>query len=203
MSKKEYKLFLCQDSVDPDPELLIWEKWIKIRKKETEHLAHKTARTTGELVMNLCEKIREKKEEKTVLEHAQIQKKVGVRGALWDQPDRLKQKCYCEPVYEVQRTRVEMGRPAIIRHVGVPRHIQETEKGISGLQRKPFTKLDSEYEGYKKKREKDLAGAIKTIDPYRYFSQIKARDKFINIFWCMKFCERISAIFVQFLNGFH
>ncbi|XP_023944685.2 MYCBP-associated protein-like [Bicyclus anynana] len=164
---KKHKLLLCNDSVDPDPELLVWEKWIKIRKEETDHLAYKTGRTTGELAMNLCEKVREKKEEKVVLEHAQVSKKVGVRGTLWVQPERLKQKCYCQPVYEVQRTAVEMGRPKIIQHVGVPKHIQETEKGIAGSQRKTFKKLDLEYVNYKKKREKDLEESIKKIDPHR------------------------------------
>lgn len=167
MSKKEYKFVLCQDSVDPDPELLAWEKWIKIRKEETEHLAHKTGRAPGELTMNLCEKVREKKEEKIVLENAQIVKKVGVRGALWDRPDRLKQTCDCKPVYEAQRTKVELGRPAVIQHVGIPRHIQKMELGISGSQRKTFMKLDSEYMSYKKKREKDLEETINIIDPYR------------------------------------
>ncbi|XP_039749907.1 MYCBP-associated protein-like [Pararge aegeria] len=166
MSKK-YRSILCQDSVEPDHELLVWEKWIKIRKDETGHLAYKTGRTTGELAMNLCEKVREKKEEKIVLENAQIKQKVGVRGALWDQPDRLKQQFFGQPVYELQRTRVELGNPKIIQHIGVPKHIQETEKGILGSQRKLFTKLDAEYESYKKKREKDLTKIIKKIDPYR------------------------------------
>lgn len=168
MSTSENRTVICKDDIDPDPELLTWEKWIQIRKDETQHLASKTERTQAELAMNLLENVRKDKEMKIVLEHAKIEKKVGVRKTTWEQPPRLKQKCYLDPVYELQRTRAELGRPRIVEHIGVPRYIQENEKGIKGVQRKQFTKLDSHYNNYKEKKEKELEANIKKIDPFRY-----------------------------------
>ncbi|CAH2105828.1 unnamed protein product [Euphydryas editha] len=168
MNPNQHKISSCNDTPDPDGELLVWEKWIKIRKEETEHLAKKTGRVPAELAMNILEKVREDKERKIVLEHSQIEKTVGVRNTLWEQPQRLKQKNYCDPVYEVQRTRAELGNPRIIEHIGVPRHIQEKEKGLTGVsKRKTCTKLDSSYINYREKREKDLECNIKKIDPFR------------------------------------
>ncbi|XP_026484271.2 MYCBP-associated protein-like [Vanessa tameamea] len=162
------KTIICKDSIDPDPELLVWEKWIKIRKEETEHLARKTGRPPTDLAMNLLTKVREDKEMKIVLENSQIEKKVRIRNTLWEQPQRLKQKCYCEQVYEVQRTRAELGRPRIIEHIGVPRHIQQTEMGIADVsKRKSCPKLDLSYINYREKREKELEPKIKKIDPFR------------------------------------
>ncbi|XP_022130730.2 MYCBP-associated protein [Pieris rapae] len=163
-SKPKYK----QMEVYPDRELLVWEKWIEIRKEETLHLAQKTDRPPADLTMNLLEKIREDKERKIVLEHAQIEKKPTVRGYLWEQPQRLKQGCYCENVYEIQRTKEEKGLPRVIQHIGVPKYIQETEKGIIGVpERKPCGNLDHEYMQYREKRENDLKEQIKKIDPFR------------------------------------
>ncbi|CAK1546234.1 unnamed protein product [Leptosia nina] len=157
--------------VYPDRELLTWEKWIEIRAEETQHLAQKTNRPPADLAMNLLEKLREDKERKIVLEHAQIEKKPTVRGCLWEQPQRLKQSCYCKPVYEVQRTRSEQGRPRVIQHIGVPKIIQETEKGLSGSpERNPCDSLNHEYTKYREKREKDLKDKIEKIDPHRQVS---------------------------------
>ncbi|XP_032513235.2 MYCBP-associated protein-like [Danaus plexippus] len=168
MSNKDFKNIDCFDYIEPDRELLAWEKWIKIRKEETTHLAQRLGRDPAELEMNIFENRRQDKERKITLEHAQIEKKVGIRGSLWEQPQRLKQGCYCEPAYELQRTRAEMGRPRIIQHIGVPMYIQETEKGISGVsKRNPCTKLNAEYVKYRAKREKELEENIKTIDPFR------------------------------------
>ncbi|XP_072939992.1 uncharacterized protein [Epargyreus clarus] len=160
--------YLMKNMILPDRELLLWEKWVQVRKEETTHLAEKTNRAPADLTMNLLEKVREDKERKIVLEHAQIKKKPTVRGFLWEQPERLKQKCYCKPVYEVQRTRAEKGRPRIIEHIGVPEYIQITEKGLSGnASRKPCPQLNREYEDYRTKREDDLKDKIKKIDPHR------------------------------------
>lgn len=156
--------------VYPDRELLLWEKWIEIRKEETLHLAQKINRPPADLTMNILEKIREDKERKVVLEHAQIEKKPTVRGFLWEQPQRLKQRCYCEPVYEIQRTKAEKGLPRVIQHIGVPQYLQETEKGIVGVpERKPCLNLDHEYIQYREKREQDLKEQIKKIDPFRLY----------------------------------
>ncbi|XP_038223221.1 MYCBP-associated protein-like [Zerene cesonia] len=168
MKKSDNEKKFKEITIYPDRELLVWEKWIQIRKEETQHLAAKTNRPPVDLAMNLLEKVREDKERKEVLEHAQIETKPTVRGRLWEQPLRLKQRCYCEPVYEVQRTRAEMGKPRIIQHIGVPKYIQETEKGISGVsEKKSCSNIDHEYKKYRDEREKTLKEKIDKIDPYR------------------------------------
>ncbi|KAI8424550.1 hypothetical protein MSG28_003007 [Choristoneura fumiferana] len=116
--------------VEPDKELLVWEKWITIRKEEAMKLAKQTKRSPADLVINLVQDVREDKERKIVLEDAQIEEKVGVRDTLWDQPHRLKQRCYCDPVYEIHRTPAQMGQPPLIEHIGVPKDIQKTEMGV-------------------------------------------------------------------------
>ncbi|XP_050667500.1 MYCBP-associated protein-like [Leptidea sinapis] len=156
------------NNLDPDKELLEWEKWIQIRKEETEHLSRKLKRPPVDLTMNIVEKVREDKERKTVLEHAQIETKPKVRGFLWEQPQRLKQSCDCQPIYEVQRTRAEMGRPRIIEHISVPKYVQETDKCITGVpERKPCTQLDSEYIKYRDKRENELKEKVDKLNPYK------------------------------------
>lgn len=168
MKQNKITDLFCKDAPPPDPELLAWEKWIQIRKHETEHLSKMTGRPPVDLTMNILEGVREDKERKVVLEHAQIEKKASVRDTLWDQPNRLKQRCYCEPVYEVQRTKAEKGRPRIIEHIGVPQLIKETEKGLTGAsQIKPCSHLDANYIQYRKKRENELQQKIIKIDPYK------------------------------------
>ncbi|CAK1599039.1 unnamed protein product [Parnassius mnemosyne] len=155
-------------NINPDHELLNWEKWVRIRKEETENLNKKTGRLPVDMVMNLHEKVREEREWKTVLENAQLKSKPSLRGSIWEQPLRLKQKCYCEPVYEVHRKCEEMGIPPILEHVGVPQDILENEKGIYGIpERKKCIKLDNQYHKYKEKREVELKEKIKKIDPFR------------------------------------
>jgi hypothetical protein len=155
---------------EPDNELLTWEKWITIRKEETTALGKHTRRPPADLVMNLYENVRPDKERKIVLEEAKINEKVGVRDSLWEQALRLKQKCYCEPVYEVQRTAAEMGRPSIIEHVDVPTEIKVNELGYTGVHRRiNYNYLDSEYQKYREKREKELEEKILKIDPFRYW----------------------------------
>ncbi|KAJ0178666.1 hypothetical protein K1T71_005441 [Dendrolimus kikuchii] len=164
--KKEYDVL--QKNTDPDHELLLWEEWIKIRKEETTKLGKNLQKPPVDLTMNLLEKVREDKERKAALEEAKIEKKPTVRGALWEQPLRLHQKCYCEPVYEVQRTTAEMGKPPVIEHIGVPKYIQVTEKGINGIsQRLSCEKLNSEYIKYRENREKKLKNKIEKIYPFR------------------------------------
>lgn len=165
---KILEIIKMSDQIEPDHELLVWEKWIKIRKEETTKLAKLTMRTPADLAMNLLEKVREDKERKVALEHAQIEKKPSLRGGLWEQPLKLKQGCYCKPVYEVQRTPAEKGTPAVIEHIGVPDLIQETEKGLDGPhERKLCTQLDADYIKYRKQREEELSSKIKAIDPFR------------------------------------
>ncbi|CAB3239453.1 unnamed protein product [Arctia plantaginis] len=155
--------------ISPDPELLVWEKWIQIRKEETTKLGKKLHRAPVDLAMNLPEKVREDIERKTALEYAQIQKKPAtIRGSLFERPPKLKQCCYCAPVYEVHRTRAELGHPRIIEHVNVPTYIQKTELGMSGEpHRVNCQQLDAEYKKYREKREKDLKQNIKKIDPFK------------------------------------
>ncbi|KAM3967332.1 MYCBP-associated protein [Aphomia sociella] len=168
MEKYNMQEFLEKYQMYPDHELLAWEKWIKIRKEETTRLGERTKRSPVDLTMNLLEKVREDKECKVVLEHAQIEKKPSVRGTFWEQPNRLKQKCYCKPVYEAQRTPAELGRPPIIEHVGVPEYIQVEEKGLAGVsKRKSCNKLNSDYIKYKTIRENELMHKIEKIDPFR------------------------------------
>lgn len=156
-------------NIEPDNDLLLWEEWVKIRKDETITLGIRTGRPPIDLTMNLLEKVREDKERKIVLEHAQLSEKPHIRGTLWEQPQRLKQPCYCRPVYEMQRTASELGKPRIIEHVGVPQYIQVNEKGLAGIpERKTFEKLDSNYEKYRAKREEELKLKIEKIDPFRY-----------------------------------
>ncbi|XP_059049710.1 MYCBP-associated protein-like [Achroia grisella] len=154
--------------LNPNHELVVWEKWIKIRKEETARLGERTNRPPIDLTMNLLEKVREDKERKIVLEHAQIEKKATVRDTLWEQPVRLKQKCYCKPAYEVHRTPAEMGYPTVIEHVGVPEYIKRNEKGLTGVpKRKPCNQLNTNYEKFRQKRENELTGKIQEIDPFR------------------------------------
>lgn len=153
---------------DPDRELIVWEKWITIRKEEAMKLAKQTKRSPADLVINLLQEVRENKERKTVLEDAKIEEKVGVRDTLWDQPHRLKQRCYCDPVYEVHRTPAEMGQPPVIEHIGVPLEIQKTEMGVIGYHERPrCTFLDFDYHNYRIKREEELQEKITKIDPFR------------------------------------
>ncbi|XP_063619715.1 MYCBP-associated protein-like [Cydia splendana] len=154
--------------IDPDNELLLWEKWITIRKEETTKLAKQTRRPPADLVMNLYENVRPDKERKAALEEAKIEQKVGVRDTLWEQPQRLNQRCYCEPVYEVHRTRAEMGRPRKVEHIDVPIHIKAAELGYAGVRhRVQCEHLDREYHQYRERREKELQDRILKIDPFR------------------------------------
>lgn len=155
-------------NIEPDNDLLLWEKWVKIRKEETTALGIRAGRPPVDLTMNLLEKVREDKERKIVLEHAQLYRKPHIRGTLWEQAQRLKQPCYCHPVYEVQRTAEELGHPRVIEHIGVPDYIQVNEKGLAGEpERKTCDKLESDYKRYRTKREEELKFKIEEIDPFR------------------------------------
>uniref|UniRef100_A0A2A4JJE0 Uncharacterized protein n=1 Tax=Heliothis virescens TaxID=7102 RepID=A0A2A4JJE0_HELVI len=154
--------------VTPDHELLLWEKWIQIRRDEVVSLGKKLQRPPIDLTMNLLEKVRGDKERKMALEYAQIPKKTGVRGSLWDRPPRLKQRCYCSPVYELHRTRAEKGRPGVVEHIGVPAYIQENEMGMIGeRERCSCPDLNADYEMYRDHREEELIKQIRKIDPYK------------------------------------
>lgn len=161
---------LLRDHCDGDHRLETWDKWVKIRNDETKHLGKALHRPPADLAMNLLEKVRSDKERKTTLEHAQIDKKVKIRGGtLWEQPLRLSQtcKCSCRPVYEVKRTAAELGKPRIMKHIGVPEMIQSVEKGLCGLPARISCKgLDRDYKMYRKMRETELEEKIKKIDPY-------------------------------------
>ncbi|PZC74924.1 hypothetical protein B5X24_HaOG207029 [Helicoverpa armigera] len=154
--------------VTPDHELILWEKWIQIRRDEVVTLGKKLQRPPIDLTMNLLERVREDKERKMALEYAQIPKKTGVRGSLWDRPPRLKQRCYCEPVYELHRTRAEEGSPGVIEHIGVPTYIQRKELGMIGeRERSSFPDLNAEYDMYRDHRETELVKEIRKVDPYK------------------------------------
>ncbi|XP_022825621.1 MYCBP-associated protein-like [Spodoptera litura] len=152
----------------PDRVLQKWEKWIQIRKDEAISLGKRLHKPPADLTMNLLDKVRHDKERKIALEHAQIERKTGVRGSLWERPQKLKQRCPCEPTYELHRTAAEKGRPRILEHVGVPDYIQQTEMGIIGESvRNPCTHLNAEYEMYRDYREGQLTEKLKKIDPFR------------------------------------
>lgn len=157
-----------QSYVEPDRDLLNWEKWIEIRKEEITDIGRRTNRAPVDMIMNLSERVREDKEWKAVLQNAQIDKKATVRGSLWERPERLKQRCYYDPVYEVHRTREDIGRPRIVEHIGVPLHILENEKGIQGVSgRMKCMRLDKQFIKYKERREEELQEEIKKIDPFK------------------------------------
>lgn len=168
MDQKDDEVPIHRRPVTPDVELLVWEKWVQIRQHETAHLGKKLDRPPVDLTMNLLDKVREDKERKVVLENAQLEKKTGVRKALWDRPPRLKQPCYCHPVYELHRTPAEIGRPHVIEHIGVPTYIAQNEMGMSGEpHRIQCKKMNADYEKYRDKREQELIEKIKKIDPFR------------------------------------
>lgn len=164
--KKTHDVF--KKVLDPDNELLLWEKWVEIRTDEVIKLAENLNRPPIDLTMNLIEKVREKKEWKTVLEHAQVVKKPTVRGQLWEQPQRLHQACYSKPAYEIQRTAVEKGIPSVIEPICVPSYIQKSEKGLFGPpERVQFEYLNADFVKYRNKREQELNKKIKKLDPFR------------------------------------
>lgn len=166
--EKRDDLNICDAPLKPDKEIITWERWIKIRKEETESLGARIGRPPADLAMNILEKTRADNERKTVLEYAQIDKKPSIRGSVWEQPQRLKQGCYCEPVYEIQRTKAELGCPRVIEHVGAPLYIQRTEKGVTGTpKRKTCSLMDADYYLYREKREKDLQEKILKINPFK------------------------------------
>ncbi|XP_035438628.2 MYCBP-associated protein-like [Spodoptera frugiperda] len=170
MSEKNYgeTIPIHKWPVLPDRELQKWEKWIQIRNDEAISLGKRLHKPPADLAMNLLDKVRHDKERKLALEHAQIERKTGVRGSLWDRPPKLKQRCYCAPAYELHRTAAEKGRPRIVEHVGVPEYIQQTEMGIIGESvRNPCTHLNAEYEMYRDYREGQLTEKLKKIDPFR------------------------------------
>lgn len=168
MHKKDSDIPFHKRPVLPDRELLVWEKWIQIRRDETTGLGEMLERPPVDLAMNLLANVRKDKERKVALEHAQIEKITGVRGSLWIRPPRLKQRCYCAPAYELQRTRAEKGRPTKVEHIGVPAYVQQTELGMAGEPlRQSCPQLNAEYESYRQKREAALAEKLIKIDPFR------------------------------------
>ncbi|KAJ8733158.1 hypothetical protein PYW08_001456 [Mythimna loreyi] len=168
MQKKDNNIPYYKRPISPDRELLLWEKWIQIRKEETTELGEVLDRPPVDLAMNLLANVREDKEQKQAFEHAQIEKIPGVRGSLWIRPPRLKQRCYCAPVYELHRTKAEKGRPAKVEHIGVPTYIQINELGMTGVtQRDPCFLLNSEFDNYKMRREDELYENLMKIDPFR------------------------------------
>ncbi|KAJ8727703.1 hypothetical protein PYW07_001822 [Mythimna separata] len=168
MQKKDVNIPYLKRPISPDRELLLWEKWIQIRREETTELGEMFERPPVDLAMNLLANVREDKERKEALEYAQIEHMTATRGSLWVRPPRLKQHCYCLPVYEVQRTMAEKGRPPIVEHIGVPTYIRENELGMSGEPlRQPCYQLDADYVNYRQKREHDLSEQLMKIDPFR------------------------------------
>ncbi|KPJ06003.1 MYCBP-associated protein [Papilio machaon] len=154
--------------IQPDRDLLNWEKWVKVREEEILTIGQRIQRPPIDMVMNLHEKVREDKEMKSMLQDAQVKERATVRGEPWEQPVRLKQRCYCEPVYEAHRKPEDIGRPRIIEHIGVPRFILENEKNVHGIsERDKCVRLNKEYQKYKQKREDQYKEKIKKMDPYR------------------------------------
>ncbi|XP_013144977.1 PREDICTED: uncharacterized protein LOC106108365 isoform X3 [Papilio polytes] len=154
--------------IQPDRDLLNWEKWVKVREDETIAIGQRIQRQPIDMVMNLHEKSRENKEIKSILQDAQVKEPATFRGEPWTLPTRLKQRCYCEPVYEVYQKPEEIGQPRIIEHIGVPQYILEHEKNVHGVsERNKCVRLNNEYQKYKKKREEQFKEKIKIIDPHR------------------------------------
>lgn len=154
--------------VEPDSELLAWERWVQVRKEEITHLAKMVMRPPTDLTMNQLMKERDEQEWKTVIELAQIQPKPTIRGNLWEQPYRFKQSCYCKPVYEAKFTHAQLGKPPVMQHICVPKDIQNTELGVSGKSKIKISHyLHLEYDKYRKKREEELGEKIKKIDPFK------------------------------------
>ncbi|XP_053604041.1 MYCBP-associated protein-like [Plodia interpunctella] len=169
MKKLDLKIKCNTQLLDPDRDLLCWEKWIRIRNDEAKYLASRTQRPAVDLTMNLLEKEHEDIERKTALVYAQVPKIPKIRdNTPWDRPERLYQYCDCEPVYELHRKPAEMGSPPVLEHIGVPTYIQVEEKGLFGEPtRKLCTQLDADYIKYREKRELELKRKIKKIDPFR------------------------------------
>ncbi|XP_049870342.1 MYCBP-associated protein-like [Pectinophora gossypiella] len=151
-----------------DSQLLHWEDWVKIRNEEIVELSKRMERPPADLAMNVLENIRPKKERKKVLEEAQVLREPHIRDSLWENANRFRQRCRCDNVYEVKRTRAEKGHPRVIEHVRSPDYIQKTEKGLMGVpERKPCPKLEADYLKYRDKREEELKEQILKIDPFR------------------------------------
>lgn len=160
----KYKLY----ALTPDNELLLWEQWIKIRKEETSGLGKNVKKPPVDLVMNLLEKAKEKKEWKTALQHAQMSLKSPFTSSSWEEAHRLTQPCCCAPVYEIVKTAAELGRPPIMEHIRVPDYIQVTEMGLTGVSQRPTAhKINADFYKYIEKREEELKSPINKIDPYR------------------------------------
>lgn len=153
-------------AIHADHELLIWEEWMKIRKEEIKSLSLRTGRSPIDLIMNQVDKFREIKEQDNVLDNARIKSKPG--DVFWELPDRLHQRCYCECVYEVKRTKADLREVEFIERVQVPNAIQKNEKGIAGTSKRPtLTKLKAGYNEYKKNREYELKDDIQKIEVHK------------------------------------
>lgn len=153
-------------AVQADHELLKWEEWVKIRKDEIKNLSLRTGRPPVDLIMNQGDKFRKIKEQDDILDNARMKSNPG--DVFWELPDRLHQRCYCEGVYEVKKSKAALREVEFIEHVQVPKVIQKNEKGIAGTSKRPtLKKLKAGYKKYKKLREYDLKEDIKKIQSHK------------------------------------
>lgn len=154
------------DPVQASHELLMWEEWMKIRKEEIKKLTFRTGRSPADLIMNQDDKFREIKEQNDVLDNARMKSKPG--DAFWELPERLHERCCCEGVYEVKKSKAVLREVEFIEHVQVPNVIQKSEKGIAGPSKRPtFTKLNAGYNTFKKIREHELQEDIEKIESHK------------------------------------
>lgn len=149
-----------------DHELLLWEKWMKIRKEEIMKLSLRMGRPPVDLIMNQDNKFRETKEQDDVLHNARLKSKPG--DVFWDIPDRLRQRYDCEGVYEITKTKADLKEVEFIERVLVPNVIQENEKGFTGTSKRPtLTKLKAGYNKFKKIREYELKEDIEKLEAHK------------------------------------
>lgn len=165
MSKSSSGDYLKRYASHPDHELLMWEKWVKIRNEEIKNLALRSDRPPVDLVMNQVDKFRERVEEDEILDKAYKNSRPG--DAFWELPDRLHQRGG-EGVYEVKKTKAELRYAEFIEHVHVPNAIQENEKGIAGASKRPtLTKLRAGYNEFKRIREYELKEDLKKFESHK------------------------------------
>lgn len=166
MSQTSKGDYLQLHAILADHELLIWEEWMKIRKNEIKNLSQRLGRPPVDLLMNQVDKFREVKEEDDILDNARMNSKPG--DVFWELPHRLQERCYCEGVYEVKRTKADLREVEFIERVQVPNSIQENEKGIAGASYRPtLVKLKCGYNQFKKIREYELKEDIEKIEAHK------------------------------------
>ncbi|GBP17459.1 MYCBP-associated protein [Eumeta japonica] len=162
---------ICADDFDPDRRLITWQRWVQNRRRECKALAEKLDRTPADLVMNLIDKYREKKEREYVLEDAQADGEVRSKEGLKKQEFRPLEGDDDEPRATPSAPNALWAHSAgcrVFEHVGVPHYIQKTEKGSMG---KPCRRRceSNEYDNYLRQREAQFSEKIQKIDPFRPF----------------------------------